>query len=438
MSEPSYALDRELFETAPASPRAWTLFTWNVPALARELDRSAGPSKRIDDAYDGSSCIEELAQGTGLSSKTFVHGPGIDNPIYMDDGSAKSYYCSNSIGSITALADSTGAVVERYQYTPFGETSIFNVSGASNAANADITASTNDAGGFDNPFRFTARRKDFEEESELYDYRTRYYRPKTGRFISHDSIGDWGDASNVGNGLTYAGNNPVNFVDPWGMDGEGKPGAPQEGSGGGSGDPSDMKGGHNENARESTREKHQKANKRRMREQKGTKKTKAGRFEPGSSRKKLNKPKVPCEGPNGKKALKEIERSIEGIEGLVRDARKAKGAPKALDALREQLENLKGQAAQAAKKGKSFTLPVWLRKLLGKGARCLGPVGNVLDLWEWMAGPKKCNCGEWGPFLWLDADQCGCRDHEKRSLRPRERVASSGRGIEPPTKPRSG
>ena len=187
--------------------------------IAKEFDRMAGPSKRIDDAYDGSSCIEELAQGTGLSSKTFVHGPGIDNPIYMDDGSAKSYYCSNSIGSITALADSTGAVVERYQYTPFGETSIFNVSGASNAANADITASTNDAGGFDNPFRFTARRKDFEEESELYDYRTRYYRPKTGRFICHDSIGDWGDDGNVGNGLAYCGNNPVNFVDPWGLDG---------------------------------------------------------------------------------------------------------------------------------------------------------------------------------------------------------------------------
>ena len=40
MSEPSYALDRELFETAPASPRAWTLFTWNV--LAAELGESGG------------------------------------------------------------------------------------------------------------------------------------------------------------------------------------------------------------------------------------------------------------------------------------------------------------------------------------------------------------------------------------------------------------
>jgi len=34
----------------------------------------------------------------------------------------------------------------------------------------------------------------------------------------YDSIGDWGSAGNFGNGLAYCGNNPVNYVDPYGED----------------------------------------------------------------------------------------------------------------------------------------------------------------------------------------------------------------------------
>lgn len=72
---------------------------------------------------------------------------------------------------------------------------------------------------FGNPYRFTGRRKDFEESSPFYYYRTRYYNPESGRFISHDTIGDWGDPLEKGNGLAYCGNNPVNLIDPLGLHG---------------------------------------------------------------------------------------------------------------------------------------------------------------------------------------------------------------------------
>lgn len=57
----------------------------------------------------------------------------------------------------------------------------------------------------------------YEEDSGLYYYRHRYYDPGLGRFVSRDPLGIWGDVSNLGNGENYAGNDPVNRVDPLGQ-----------------------------------------------------------------------------------------------------------------------------------------------------------------------------------------------------------------------------
>jgi uncharacterized protein RhaS with RHS repeats len=45
-------------------------------------------------------------------------------------------------------------------------------------------------------------------------YRTRYYDPKGGRFISEDPLGFGGGGVNV---YAYVGNGPVNFTDPLGL-----------------------------------------------------------------------------------------------------------------------------------------------------------------------------------------------------------------------------
>ena len=66
--------------------------------------------------------------------------------------------------------------------------------------------------GFSQPFTFTGR--EYDPESGLYYYRARYYDASTGRFISKDPIGFEGGDTNL---YAYAGNNPVNFVDPTGL-----------------------------------------------------------------------------------------------------------------------------------------------------------------------------------------------------------------------------
>jgi RHS repeat-associated protein len=65
------------------------------------------------------------------------------------------------------------------------------------------------------PHRFAGRQ--WDAESDLYYYRSRYYDPSLGRFISLDTIGIWGDLNNYGNGYAYVGNMGNDLWDPNGQ-----------------------------------------------------------------------------------------------------------------------------------------------------------------------------------------------------------------------------
>ena len=92
-------------------------------------------------------------------------------------------------GDVVGLADVNGELVNNYSYDTFGNEK-------SNTENA-------------NPFRYAGEY--FDEESGLIYLRNRYYDSSTGRFITEDPI-----HSGI-NWYVYAGNNPVNFVDPLGL-----------------------------------------------------------------------------------------------------------------------------------------------------------------------------------------------------------------------------
>ena len=89
-----------------------------------------------------------------------------------------------------AITDSSGNVVQTYQYDAFGK----------------IVQQT---GSVENSHTYTGR--EWDAEAGLYYYRARYYDPTLGRFINGDPIGFAGGDVNF---YVYVQNNPVNFVDP--------------------------------------------------------------------------------------------------------------------------------------------------------------------------------------------------------------------------------
>jgi len=70
---------------------------------------------------------------------------------------------------------------------------------------------TSDYSNIGNPYMFTGRR--WDSDTKLYYYRFRDYSPQLGRFLQCDPAG-YIDTMNL---YAYCANNPVNWIDPFGL-----------------------------------------------------------------------------------------------------------------------------------------------------------------------------------------------------------------------------
>jgi RHS repeat-associated protein len=116
---------------------------------------------------------------------------GIDEIFTRADSTGDYTPLTDALGSTIALVDASGNLVTQYAYDPFGNTT---VSGASNS----------------NRFQYTGREN---EGNGLYFYRGRYYSPLLGRFINEDPLRFGGGDANL---YAYVGNDPIDFLDPFG------------------------------------------------------------------------------------------------------------------------------------------------------------------------------------------------------------------------------
>lgn len=165
--------------------------------LGRRVQKSiGGVSSRF--FYDGSNRLADAENG-GEATILYTSGLGIDEPLSRTDTSTSEtfYYHQDRLGSVVALTDAIGDVIQEYEYEAFG-----NIVGQ--------------GGGGANPIAFTGR--DMDSESGLYYYRARYYDSTVGRFMSEDPIGIDGGI----NLYTYVENNPINVTDPSGLSAAGQ------------------------------------------------------------------------------------------------------------------------------------------------------------------------------------------------------------------------
>jgi uncharacterized protein RhaS with RHS repeats len=85
-------------------------------------------------AYDGAQVVADL-NATGGLIRAYTYGPGIDNLLaittYGGTASVPSVYYAlkDHLGSVLALTDTNGVIVESYRYDAWGRPTVFDASG---------------------------------------------------------------------------------------------------------------------------------------------------------------------------------------------------------------------------------------------------------------------------------------------------------------------
>ncbi len=124
----------------------------------------------------------------------------IDEPIWKTGTGGAVYYHANALYCVSALTNGSGAVVERYRYTPYGELTILAADGVT----------VRSASNYANPWTYTGRR--WDSEIGKFYYRRRNLDPTLGRFMSRDPLGYVETAGTC----QYCSSRPVGRIDPSG------------------------------------------------------------------------------------------------------------------------------------------------------------------------------------------------------------------------------
>ncbi len=164
--------------------------TLKYDPFGRRIQKS-GPLGTTNYLYDGINLLGEV-DPSGNALARYTQGPNVDEPMAELRSGSTTYYQADGLGSITSLTNPSATIAASYGYDAFGNLST-------------------SSGSLTNSFRYTGR--EFDPETNLYNYRTRYYDPMIGRFTREDAIRFGSGDPNFYN---YVGGNPVFYTDPSG------------------------------------------------------------------------------------------------------------------------------------------------------------------------------------------------------------------------------
>ncbi|NJM09734.1 MAG: hypothetical protein HC883_02220 [Bdellovibrionaceae bacterium] len=159
--------------------------------------------------YDGNNALLVRYQHSPLKQDDILSAQftseGVAAGLSYSTGDV--YYLKDALGSVTDILSGSGELIQTFDYSAYGT-----IKSVMSSDGSDITASPL----IKTSFAFTGR--EFDEESKLYYYRSRYYDSSTGRFLQQDADpGKMLTPSTVVNRYTYAGNSPANRIDPRGL-----------------------------------------------------------------------------------------------------------------------------------------------------------------------------------------------------------------------------
>lgn len=180
--------------------------TYKYDPFGRRIEKSGalGTKKYLWDGikiiceYDGADTLtDKLTYGINreiLSRRATI-------TVGTTTTTADYFYHHDHLGSVVMITDSTGAVVNTYNYDDFG----------------GIISSTETL-----PNDYTYTGKQLDRETGLYYYGARYYDAKTGRFIGKDLLEGDEEEPQTLNRYVYVINDPLYWIDEWGLEAEKK------------------------------------------------------------------------------------------------------------------------------------------------------------------------------------------------------------------------
>ena len=145
--------------------------------------------------YDSNNNLIGLKSGSDVA---FFYYGADNSPVSMKYNNNMSYYVKNLQGDIVKILDSNGGTVAGYYYDAWGT-----------ITRKTVTNTTIDTL---SPFRY--RGYVYDTDTGLYYLQSRYYDPKTGRFINSDFVIETNTLNN--NIFAFCRNNSVNRVDKTG------------------------------------------------------------------------------------------------------------------------------------------------------------------------------------------------------------------------------
>ena len=135
-----------------------------------------------------------LAQISSGATTDYVYGL---NRISEVTPTAEYFYETDGLGSVVNLTTSVGSIAATYSYDPWGRPE-------QGALGISPT-----------PFRYTG--EELDSFSGLYYLRNRWYDPSTNRFLSRDKFSGVTSSPSTLHRYAYVGNNPVNYIDSFGL-----------------------------------------------------------------------------------------------------------------------------------------------------------------------------------------------------------------------------
>ncbi|MHC3469375.1 SpvB/TcaC N-terminal domain-containing protein [Streptomyces sp. 7R007] len=190
-------------QTPGAEPSLHAQYLYDAAGQrVKKLVRRQGGAVEVTHYLNGTFEHHRWAVGTpGAGENNLVHvmddrqrvALARVGPAHPDDqGPATAYHLPDHLGSSTAVLDAAGAVNNREEYTPFGETSF-----------GSHTRKR---------YRYTGMERD--EESGLGHHHARCYAPWLARWTSCDPL----TSPHGGSSYAYVANKPTGLVDPDGAD----------------------------------------------------------------------------------------------------------------------------------------------------------------------------------------------------------------------------